>query len=171
MKAHAGDRIVIAPRSVGGSVRDGEILEARGPGGEPPYLVRWSDNGHEVLYFPGGDAHVDATTGGQHATTGGQHAANEAAPASRHISSWSVTIDLFDDGLDTSAHAVLRTSAPHEMDAHGAAHRRVTDPDVPEIGDEIAVARALRHLADQLLASAAEDIAGIEGRPVALGET
>ena len=26
--------------------------------GEPPYLVRWSDNGHESLTFPGPDAYV-----------------------------------------------------------------------------------------------------------------
>ena len=164
MKAQVGDRIVIAPRSVGGGVRDGTILEARGEDGGPPYWVRWSDNGHEVLYYPGGDAHIDAAGADQ-------PAAAEAGPVSRHVSSWSVTIDLFDDGPDTSAHAVLRTSAPHAMDAHGAAHRRSTDPDVPEIGDEIAVARALRHLADQLLAAASVDIAGIEGRPVVLNET
>jgi hypothetical protein len=164
MKAHTGDRIVIAPRSVGGGVRDGEVLEVRGPHGDPPYLVRWSDTGHEVLYFPGGDAHIDLTTADQPAGPAGP-------PATRHISSWSVTIDLFDDGLDTSAHAVLRTPAPHELDAHGAAHRRLADPDVPEIGDEIAVARALRHLADQLLAAAADDIAGIEGRAVVLNDT
>jgi hypothetical protein len=164
MKAGKGDRIVIAQRSVGGTVRDGEILEVRGPHGAPPYLVRWSDNGHEVLYYPGGDAHIDSTP---------KEGVTQPAPAtsSRHVSSWSATIDLFDDGLNTSAHAILRTPAPHEMDAHGAAHRRVADPDIPEIGDEIAVARALRHLADQLLASAADDIAGIEGHPVTLQET
>ena len=48
MYARAGDRIVIAPRSVGGAVRDGEILETRGPNGAPPYLVRWSEDGHEA---------------------------------------------------------------------------------------------------------------------------
>jgi hypothetical protein len=164
MRAHIGDRIVIAPRAVGGTVRDGEILEARGPGGGPPYLVRWSDNGHEVLYFPGGDARIDPLASEEPAPS-------PASPGSRHVSSWTVTIDLFDAGPDTSAHAVLRTSAPRELDAHGTAHRRPTDPDVPQIGDEIAVARALRHLADELLSWAADDIAGLEGRPVMLNET
>ncbi|MFI5100111.1 MAG: dsRBD fold-containing protein [Actinomycetes bacterium] len=39
---------------------------------------------------------------------------------------------------------------------------------MPEIGDEIAAARALRRLADLLLGTAAEDIAAVEGRPVTL---
>ena len=39
-------------------LRRGEVLEVRGPHGEPPYLVRWAD-GHECLMFPGPDAHVD----------------------------------------------------------------------------------------------------------------
>jgi hypothetical protein len=34
---------------------------------------------------------------------------------------------------------------------------------VPEIGDEVAVARALRHLADQLLATAEGDIEELTG--------
>jgi hypothetical protein len=40
------------------AVRDGEIVEVHGPDGEPPYLVRWSDDGHTSLFFPGPDARV-----------------------------------------------------------------------------------------------------------------
>jgi hypothetical protein len=36
----------------------GEILEVRGGGGNPPYLVRF-DDGHEGLVFPGTDATVE----------------------------------------------------------------------------------------------------------------
>jgi hypothetical protein len=57
MKASVGDRLVINSTHVDGPVRDGEVLEVRGPNGEPPYLVRWSD-GHEGLVFPGPDALV-----------------------------------------------------------------------------------------------------------------
>jgi len=39
-------------------VRDGEILEVHGEDGGPPYLVRWSDSGHESLVFPGPGWHV-----------------------------------------------------------------------------------------------------------------
>ncbi|PFG40166.1 hypothetical protein ATJ97_2687 [Georgenia soli] len=56
--AHPGDRIIVQPGPVGGRVRDGEVLEARGPGGTPPYLVRWSDTGRISLLFPGPDAVV-----------------------------------------------------------------------------------------------------------------
>ena len=38
--------------------RDAEILEVRGENGGPPYLVRWDDDGHEGLFFPGSDATV-----------------------------------------------------------------------------------------------------------------
>ncbi len=38
--------------------RHAEILEVRGSDGRPPYLVRWSDDGHVGLIFPGPDAIV-----------------------------------------------------------------------------------------------------------------
>ena len=59
MKARVGDRIVIRGHHVGEPIRDGEILEVRGPDGGPPYIVRWEDTGHETLFFPGSDADVE----------------------------------------------------------------------------------------------------------------
>jgi len=59
MHAAPGDRIVIRSRTVGGPVRDAEVLEVEHEDGSPPYLVRWSDTGHEALFFPGPDAYVD----------------------------------------------------------------------------------------------------------------
>ncbi len=58
MQAKVGDRIVIRGHHVGEPDRDCEILEVRGANGEPPYLVRWGDSGHEGLFFPGPDASV-----------------------------------------------------------------------------------------------------------------
>lgn len=58
MKAKPGDRLVIEGHRVGEAKRDAEVLEVRGEGGGPPYLVRWSDDGHVALYFPGSDATV-----------------------------------------------------------------------------------------------------------------
>jgi hypothetical protein len=52
MKAHVGDRIILAPPAVPGPLRDGEVIETRGRDGTPPFLVRWSD-GHVGLFFPG----------------------------------------------------------------------------------------------------------------------
>jgi hypothetical protein len=58
MKASPGDRIIIKGHRLGEPDRDGEVLEARGPDGEPPFVVRWGDTGHEALFFPGSDATV-----------------------------------------------------------------------------------------------------------------
>lgn len=62
MHAHVGDRIIVHSAHVDEPNRDGEVLEVRGADGAPPYLVRWSDSGHEGLYFPGPDTviHHDA---------------------------------------------------------------------------------------------------------------
>ena len=59
MQAQVGDRIVVQALHVGDPTRDAEILEVRGPNGTPPYLVRWSDDGHIGLYFPGPDARIN----------------------------------------------------------------------------------------------------------------
>lgn len=63
LSAHPGDRLVVRNQIVGGPVRDAEILEVRHPDGSPPYVVRWSDTGHEALVFPGPDAYVDHAGG------------------------------------------------------------------------------------------------------------
>ena len=48
---------------------DAEILEVHGPGGTPPFRVRWSDTGNVALYFPGEDASVDHLTERRHGPT------------------------------------------------------------------------------------------------------
>lgn len=62
MKAETGDRIVIKGHYIGQPDRDCEVLEVRGTNGEPPYLVRWEDDGREGLFFPGSDAVVQHFT-------------------------------------------------------------------------------------------------------------
>lgn len=59
MQASPGDRLVIRGHRVGDRERDGEILEVLGEGGEPPYVVRWSDDGHVSRIHPGSDAYVE----------------------------------------------------------------------------------------------------------------
>jgi hypothetical protein len=59
MRAEVGDRLVIKGHHVGERDRDAEILEVHGESGGPPFLVRWSDDGHEGLFFPGSDATVE----------------------------------------------------------------------------------------------------------------
>jgi hypothetical protein len=59
VKGSVGDQLVIRGHRVGEPDRHAEILEVRGSDGRPPYLVRWSDDGHVGLIFPGPDAAVE----------------------------------------------------------------------------------------------------------------
>lgn len=61
MQAHVGDRLIVEGARQGDRRRVGVITELRHAGGEPPYLVRWLDDGHEALVFPGPDARVEPT--------------------------------------------------------------------------------------------------------------
>jgi hypothetical protein len=62
MKAHVGDRIVLAGTHVGDPRRVGVVVELRHDDGTPPYVVRWLDNGHQALIFPGPDARVEPSS-------------------------------------------------------------------------------------------------------------
>ncbi len=59
MYANVGDRLVVRGHVVGEPDRDAQILEVRGADGQPPYLVRWDDDGHEGLLFPGSDVTIE----------------------------------------------------------------------------------------------------------------
>jgi hypothetical protein len=59
MKAKVGDRLVIKGHHVGEPDRDAEIIEVRGDDDGPQFVVRWDDDGHEGLYFPGSHAVVE----------------------------------------------------------------------------------------------------------------
>jgi hypothetical protein len=59
MYAEKHDRLVIRNLRLDGPTRDGEILEVLHADGSPPYRVRWSDDGHESLIYPGVDAYVE----------------------------------------------------------------------------------------------------------------
>lgn len=177
MKAQPGARIVLAATHVGEPTRDGRVVEVRGPDGGPPFVVEWSD-GHTGLIFPGpgavlrlsGEHEEDQTPVAPAAPEdapddpGQTSPSDEGAPAqSPHVRQWSVRISIFESGDDTSAQAVLLADAPEHLVASGKSHRSTRDRAVPEIGDEVAVARALRHLADRLIATAEDDIAAVTG--------
>jgi hypothetical protein len=59
MHANVGDKIVIRGHRIGQRLRTCEVLEVRGPEGDSPYVVRWNDDGHEGLFYPGPDADVE----------------------------------------------------------------------------------------------------------------
>jgi uncharacterized protein DUF1876/uncharacterized protein DUF1918 len=170
MEAAVGDRIVVAAAVLGGPMRDGEIIEVGSHGG-PPYLVRWSDDGRETLFFPGPDAHVSHHELSEpEAVAADQPRSSGAAPAAphHHVKNWSVDLYLFEQDDATMAHAVLHTDAPTRLESQGETRRNPSDVDVPEIGDEVAAARALRRLADRLLGIASDEIEAIEGHQVNL---
>jgi Domain of unknown function (DUF1918) len=56
MKAKVGDKIVIKRHHLGKPERDALVPDVQGPNGEPPYLVRWAEDGHEGLFCAGTDA-------------------------------------------------------------------------------------------------------------------
>jgi hypothetical protein len=59
MKAHTGDWLVIEGTTVGDHRRQGEIVEVSHPDGSPPYRVRWVEDDHESVVFPGPDARIE----------------------------------------------------------------------------------------------------------------
>ena len=61
MKAHVDDELIIQSPHLDEPSRLGRIVEVRGLGGEPPYLVQWDGSGQTVLMFPGPDAHIRPT--------------------------------------------------------------------------------------------------------------
>jgi len=58
MKAKVGDEIVVDSVDLGGQTRRGEVLEVRSEDDDEHYVVRWDDNGHETIFYPGSTSHV-----------------------------------------------------------------------------------------------------------------
>jgi hypothetical protein len=85
-----------------------------------------------------------------------------------HTKTWTVTVFLSEEERTTKARAVLQTGEAEELTAHGTASRNPHDPDVAEIGDEVAAARALAALADVLLGTASADITAVTSDPASL---
>jgi hypothetical protein len=87
-----------------------------------------------------------------------------------HTRTWTVEVTINEDEDDrrTRAVAVLRTEARPQVRGQGEARRAPRDREVPEIGDELATARALADLAYHLLDVTAADIEAVVHRPVHL---
>lgn len=76
-----------------------------------------------------------------------------------------VDLNVLEEGDTTDATARLVIDG-EEIVASGMARRNPSDPDMPEIGDELAVARALLLLVRQLGHKVDEGIAAYEGHEV-----
>jgi hypothetical protein len=59
MIAQVGDRIIVNGTHVGDAVRIGVVTALRHPDGTPPYEVRWLEDGHIGLIFPGPETRVE----------------------------------------------------------------------------------------------------------------
>jgi hypothetical protein len=73
---------------------------------------------------------------------------------------WSVQIDISEDGKNTDVRATLTTMNGRTIEGTGHARRNPQDRAVPEIGDELAVGRALLDLGNRLVRLAANEISG-----------
>lgn len=58
MYAQVGDWLIVEGTGDEQLVRQAKIFAVHSVDGGPPYEVRWLDNGHESLVFPGSEAHV-----------------------------------------------------------------------------------------------------------------
>lgn len=81
---------------------------------------------------------------------------------------WTVRIDIGEHEGRTRAVAHLSTRDARGVAGVGSARLNPADRDVPEIGDEIAAARALSDLGHRLLQLATEDLEQVSGEDVHL---
>ncbi|MET3934266.1 DUF1876 domain-containing protein [Arthrobacter sp. OAP107] len=82
--------------------------------------------------------------------------------------SWSVNIAIDEHEGQTRATARLRAGNSPELEGIGMARLNPADSDVPDIGDELATARALADLAHQLIEVTAADIEKVTNAPAHL---
>jgi hypothetical protein len=79
-------------------------------------------------------------------------------------------VEVFIDEYEERTRAKARLHNPGETGLVGVGTARLSpdDVNVPEIGDELAVSRALADLAHRLLEAAADDIEGVTHQPAHL---
>ena len=83
---------------------------------------------------------------------------------SETVTRWTVEIFLSETDDHTHAHALLLSGLQPPLAATGEATLSEHDDlDVPEVGFELAAARALRSLSDKLLDLDIEDVEGLLG--------
>lgn len=82
---------------------------------------------------------------------------------------WTVDVFIGEHDGQTYAEARLHAENSTHLAATGKARLHPSDNDIPEIGDELAVARALSGLGHQLLVTATADIEAVCDRPVRAG--
>ena len=84
------------------------------------------------------------------------------------VKTWTVRIDIGEHEGRTRTVAHLQTRDSDHLVGVGSARLNPTDRDVPEIGDELAAARALSDLGHRLLDAAIDDVEQVSGEPAHL---
>ena len=136
MSADVGDRIEVTTNTLGVPPRCGEVIERTGSS----LRVHW-DDGHESVFVPSSNCRV--IDGGD--LTG-------LTRLTCHID-----IDVVEDSDECQATATLMTTRGI-VQASGRARRNPVDPAIPMVGEELAIGRAVRSLAEQLVAAGRDDL-------------
>ena len=136
MSADVGDRIEVTTNSLGVPPRYGQVIERTGSS----LRVHW-DDGHESVFVPSSNCRV----------VDGEDV-NDPTRLTCHID-----IEVVEDSDECQATATLMTTRGI-VQATGLARRNPVDPAIPMVGEELAIGRALRSLAEQLIAAGRDDL-------------
>jgi len=140
MEFAAGDRIEVTINTLGVTPRRGEVLESTGMG---TIRVRW-DDGHESVFIPGSNCQMLGPSEG---------GTEQPLRIGCHID-----VTFVED--DHECRATARAATTRGLfEGEGVARLKPGDDQIPRIGEELALGRALRALSDRLLAAASDDIA------------
>lgn len=135
----AGDRIEVTSNVLGVQPRLGSVLASTGNGG---LRVRW-DDGHETVFFPASNCRVVAS--------------GDPAGAGLLRLGLHVDVNVVEEDDECRATATVATSRG-PLRADGTAHRKPADPQIPMVGEELAIGRALVDLGEQLISAATADM-------------
>lgn len=154
MNARPGDRICVNSSSPSTPPRMGTVLDVKPGVTSPLYRVAWDDGSETTLVPSMGAAVVTA-----------DHAHHDEVPEA----TFGCRIDVTMREKDGECLAVATLVTPRgSFSGEGESHRHPDDTDVPMIGEELAMGRALKHLGRNLTAAAMEAIEDHESRPIHL---
>lgn len=157
MDASIGDRIQLPGRTLNQPTREGRILDVE-RGSDPMYRVAW-DDGSESMFTPGP---------GQMMVT--SRAERDDTPSTETQLDCRIQVHI-DETEDRCEATTTLTTSRGTFTGTGVARRNPADPSVPMIGEELAISRALRELADTLAEAARDSIDAHEDREIHLIES
>jgi hypothetical protein len=139
MSVDVGDRIEVTSNVLGVPPRYGDVLARSGDTG---LQVRWED-GSETVFVPAGNCRV---------VSHGDRGRRDVVELGCRVD---VTLTEADD--ECRATASVETSRGL-LRAEGIARRNPADPQIPMIGEELALGRALESLGEQLVSAATDHL-------------